>query len=527
MILPRTGLSEPPTRFFLTSQPTAAPIFSKAPYPTVSKQNALAFPKLHVGSSQTFGDTLALALGEGADAPAEQSAGSNQNRAGNFTAGDRTGSQQPQSRPPFAIAQDALELTPAANHVADITPEAVGPPMVKASAQEAGRTAAPNPRNEPKLQTETQLKHSAQGLAGESAPITCNIFAPSARPEALSQQTPTASAGKSVSDQVQIGSMSRTASNRAPAQDGGLKAQDLPPRLTGEVEAFRLSLHLAASTPLPSTSEIPRAPWPTGGAIMSGSPPQAANADTEKAALAMSAPEVGSQPQRDTGKEATEAPRSSPELRACVSANSVSLKDRENSAGPEPAKPSEIPQAPNFGSGDIAKQVAGPAPAVAFAPVVPAPKGQASPPAQPVYMTDGIEASGAKTTREMMVRVEATSGEVISVRLVDQGGHVQVAVRSSDPSTASLLRQDLPSLASTLDRIGWKTDIAGAASQQAFTHDPARSDNGSQQSSQNGFSLAWNQESARRKPSMAELWDQALDHQDTSRNTFENHSFEV
>ena len=127
----------------------------------------------------------------------------------------------------------------------------------------------------------------------------------------------------------------------------------------------------------------------------------------------------------------------------------------------------------------------------------------------------------ATPAKEVVVRLQGQTGEAISVRLLDQGGQVQVAVRSSDPATASLLRQDLSSLTNNLDRAGWKPEILSSApvaasfvpeTSQGSAHD---GQNPSGQG-QGQAALDWNQQdSSRRRSTVADLWDEILTRQGT------------
>jgi hypothetical protein len=117
------------------------------------------------------------------------------------------------------------------------------------------------------------------------------------------------------------------------------------------------------------------------------------------------------------------------------------------------------------------------------------------------------------TAKEMVMRVEGARGEVVNVRLTDQGGHIQVAVRTNNPASASLLRQDLSSLTNTLERISCKSGIVGDAmpSHGVVAEQILRSDAGEAQRDQSGSSLNWDSESERKKNSTPVLWEMALE----------------
>jgi len=129
---------------------------------------------------------------------------------------------------------------------------------------------------------------------------------------------------------------------------------------------------------------------------------------------------------------------------------------------------------------------------------------------RPGEMVDVAQSSAASPAKEMVVRIQGDGGEVVNVRVLDQGGQVRVAVRSSDPVTAAQLRQDLSSLTSNLDRIGWKADTAAAPAAQApGLHDASRPDSESQSGHKESTS-GWDEGPARKKYSTSELWDEVL-----------------
>jgi hypothetical protein len=121
--------------------------------------------------------------------------------------------------------------------------------------------------------------------------------------------------------------------------------------------------------------------------------------------------------------------------------------------------------------------------------------------------------------KEVVIRLQGQTGEAISVRLVDQGGQVQVAVRSSDPATANLLRQDLSSLTNNLDRAGWKPEVLPSTPiPTSFVRETSQGSPNDGQNSQGHAqgALDWNQQdSSRRRSTVADLWDEILTRQGT------------
>ncbi len=181
---------------------------------------------------------------------------------------------------------------------------------------------------------------------------------------------------------------------------------------------------------------------------------------------------------------------------------------------PDPATERERVQAPaSSGSGDAGKAV------FALENTV------ANTPATGVKAPEAIKATPAistpnlppPATKEVVLRLQGQSGESISVRLMDQGGQLQVAVRSSDPATANLLRQDLSSLTNNLDRAGWKPEVLTSAPPLSdFGHDGNGGSGSDGRNSQEQGTLDWNQQdSGQRKSTVADLWDEILTNQRT------------
>jgi hypothetical protein len=113
--------------------------------------------------------------------------------------------------------------------------------------------------------------------------------------------------------------------------------------------------------------------------------------------------------------------------------------------------------------------------------------------------------------KEISIRVEASSGEIVHLKVVDQVSQVQVGVRSTNASLATNLRQDLSSLTATLDRLGWKSDLAAGPTliRTATTSDAGQGANDQSDPRSQTAADWWNNpEHNRRSPS--ELWDEAL-----------------
>ncbi len=126
--------------------------------------------------------------------------------------------------------------------------------------------------------------------------------------------------------------------------------------------------------------------------------------------------------------------------------------------------------------------------------------------------TQDSPAAATGSAKEVAIRLEGQSGQTINVKLVDQGGQVQVSVRSNDPAAATALRGDLSSLASNLDKAGWKpeiTTVAGASSME--TVNQTRQSDRNNQDSQGSRQPDWQQQDTpKKRQTVSDLWDQLL-----------------
>lgn len=186
------------------------------------------------------------------------------------------------------------------------------------------------------------------------------------------------------------------------------------------------------------------------------------------------------------------------------------------------SQPASDTNSPAPAGSDLAKSVT-----VTNTAAVPNPAGAPVKAAQPSQVPATVQVLNAQNqlqnqaqapaAKEVVVRLEGQSGEAISVRLVDQGGQVQVAVRSSDPTTANLLRQDLSSLTNNLDRAGWKPEILGSTPVASFVREASQGSghDGQNPQGQGHAALDWSQQDSSRKKSVADLWDEILTRQGT------------
>lgn len=117
--------------------------------------------------------------------------------------------------------------------------------------------------------------------------------------------------------------------------------------------------------------------------------------------------------------------------------------------------------------------------------------------------------------KEITIRVQASSGETVHLKVVDQVNQVEVGVRSSNPSLASSLQKDLSSLTATLDRLGWKSELTPAPSPDGMpsTTEPNPGGNDQSDSSQSEMAAEWWNNPDQNRRSSSELWDEALNRQ--------------
>lgn len=132
---------------------------------------------------------------------------------------------------------------------------------------------------------------------------------------------------------------------------------------------------------------------------------------------------------------------------------------------------------------------------------------------QPMNLQDNSTNGNVGATKEIAIRLQGESGETIDVKLVDQGGQVQLSVRSSDPATASSLRQDLSSLTSSLDKAGWKPEISVASGSSFEPVNQTRQTDRNSQDSSGSKQPEWQQETPSKRQSASDIWDELLTNQ--------------
>ena len=134
--------------------------------------------------------------------------------------------------------------------------------------------------------------------------------------------------------------------------------------------------------------------------------------------------------------------------------------------------------------------------------------------ARPGETPKTAEGLAPNEAREVLVRFQSGPGEVVTVRLLDQGGQIQVAVRSTDPVAAAQLRQDLGSLTNSLERSGWKADPATVATPQHFAAYDALRSRADAEGGGNRSNPDWHEGGENKKRPSSELWDVVFANQD-------------
>lgn len=502
MILPAAHMPLPPTHSLLAADSARTQTTGNAQPVSVPNRNTAAAANWHSGPSQNFSDALASALQMKSDSAAGQLAGVAQHVEAD-TQGAVDAEPKTQGVPPSASAEELIAQTwAAAKPTADLSqaPAAPAKPDLKAGNEPEPTDARPSRPSTPKADSQPQGSSSAEPIRHEPQPAV-------AQPAVTTtvQELPSPSGGAT----TRIGN-----SHQDPAAtlSPGLPLRSNEPRLASndreepishgsDISAFRLDLDIAAPVAPPAASGLTAvqakslATPPTQTDEQGG--PAAPQGDTvPPAGLLSNAP--GTQP-AVTDRQS----RNGPETGSNIPSDSVA--DRQSGRAPTPGRASAqdtIGQtnasSPEFGAPALAaKTPVGSSTRLSEAPAV---IGHSAAPNAP---------------KEIVVRVEGVRGEVINVRVADQGGRVQVAVRSNDTATASLLRQDLPSLTNTLERMGWKAEFsAGSTPQSPVAQHALRTDTGEPQRDRDGSPLTWNQDPERKKHSTPELWDAALDAQD-------------
>ncbi|MGC2659049.1 MAG: hypothetical protein WA324_13905 [Bryobacteraceae bacterium] len=124
--------------------------------------------------------------------------------------------------------------------------------------------------------------------------------------------------------------------------------------------------------------------------------------------------------------------------------------------------------------------------------------------------------SAAAPVKEISIRVQSSSGETVHLKVVDQSSQVEIGVRSSNAALASTLRQDLSSLTATLDRLGWRSELASASIPVSASTLPSDGGSGTrdqQDTSQPQSAAEWWNNSEQKRRSASDIWEEVLNRQ--------------
>ena len=123
------------------------------------------------------------------------------------------------------------------------------------------------------------------------------------------------------------------------------------------------------------------------------------------------------------------------------------------------------------------------------------------------------QAPTSGVAKEVAIRLQNESGETINVKLIDQGGQVQVTVRSTDPSTATSLRDDLSSLTSSLEKAGWRSEVSLPVGASFEPVNQTRQADHESQDAPGQRQAEWQQETPKKRHSSNDAWDEMLTNQ--------------
>lgn len=485
---------------------------------SVSKQNTSGVPKLHVDSFQTFGHAFDTALRQPGSSQASdpETTGTLEFKIG--TPGSTQPSQAATSSD--AVAPDKLgdkvsQFSEMFKGVAGGMPaREVQDLNTSDSTSEIGDQTEPlNSKKTPdskvtaKEQAETPARNSNEPLYPSILDADRNPRSGPALELNEFQSTPSNTVSGNQSETVRTTNLS--AARRNPVLSDA-NPQINPSEADGEIEAFRMDLRAAADFVQQGDFENgARLTLKAETATASGQQVFGSGSQNPLQNLPAGAG-TGTVDKASAPNQTPNAPQAGQAKATPVSPSVQADRSQISATGPQAGKSSDKTAGNSTSDSGI-------------------PKGSIVPPGPPFLVSargasetkelksgagvtetnDLAETPVGSAAHEMVVRFQGNSGEVVSVRLLDQGGQVQVAVRSNDPLTASQLRQDLSSLTSNLDRIGWKADTAAATGPQPLSQDTSRSDS-ERQSGHTGAHLAWDESPAKRRHSTAELWDKVL-----------------
>ena len=132
-----------------------------------------------------------------------------------------------------------------------------------------------------------------------------------------------------------------------------------------------------------------------------------------------------------------------------------------------------------------------------------------------IVLPEPKAATQSGLVHDVQLRVQGEAGENVTVRLSDRSGEVQITVRSTDQATATTLRQNLSTLSASLEKQGWKTDLADSPVDASAPglRDPSGQQQADQERHQQS-SPPWQEPPERKRHSPAEQWTE-IDQQET------------
>lgn len=481
---------------------------------TAARSNAADGPS---SGSDKFGEAFASAL-HGNDSPArhsksdkspDQAAAKPSGRQASATSSQTAVKEQnqvtKQAVAALAVAAIAIPETLVSAPAKDPAPDAKAKPQTDSS-MNVGTPGEEKDGKDKKVQQESS-RGDVSAVVAMVNPVLPAIPAEPALPvTATGKDAPVTATNKNDAGAPQPALKDQPTVQAAPMPAAAVRtdseafAMILKPKLPGAGNRASVAPQQKSKEPAQSTpaASVPAA-VPAKHAV---SPMEALNSQGRG-----NAPEQTVQPNKTGISSATNSSSNTPSsLTASADAESVA-KPRDKD---EPILPKTGAPEADASKQDLAGFGSGSAPALV---VKDAKSTEAASDVRPATQLSQVQDGGliAGAAKEVAIRLQSESGETINVKLVDQGGQVQVMVRSTDPDAASALRQDLSSLTSSLDKAGWKPEISMAAGNSFEPMAQAsHQERGSQDSTPGNRQQEWQQETPKRRPSVADVWDEIL-----------------
>jgi hypothetical protein len=507
VISPLTHTTTASVHSLLAANSVTAQTTGEIQAPSIPIRNTNAVANWYSGSLQSFSDAFADALQMKSEAaPGKFSGLAPQDKTDARDAS--SADSQLSAAPPVAVTTAGVQKTPVSDQPENEPVRVKGSqskPDNKSDREPARTEDRQNPTLTPQVHADPQACYLQPPGSSESQANMATSASVTLGAEAVpsSKARNSAAVAGSHQDEPSVSAAGPPFRAGEPLARGG--APDEAISHDSDVPAFRLNLQLAAPVSLAATPELPTRP---AKPLPIGPPPS-----DEQGTPTMSKGDGAPTPAVPPTAGATQTPLAERQTRSSHTqdGDGAIQSNADRQGGPAPANTQ-----PNT------ENLIGQTGASATPLAVPTPMAKPQTAASPLIIEAprALENPAATTApKEMIMRVEGVRGEVISVRVADQAGHIQVAVRSNDAATASLLRQDLPSLMNTLDRMGWKAGLGtGPTPHAIIAQQPSQHDGATPQRDRDGSALGWNQDPERKKHSTPELWDEALDAQERPAN---------